>query len=293
MSEISLTARGPVRVVETDFAAMSSQERLGHFEVEGYVVLEGLLDRATIDAVRLELETLPMDTAPYSDRQAFARTPPQWHSRTFASLIGHKVMSEFSQNVLGSDPIFMLGHYVTSGLGVPGLMLHSDYQPFGSKQKGWEESSPATIRFLIYLDDVTVERGAFTILPRSHLSLHEQANPYVRYDRHPDMVTVCVSAGSAVAFNVRCFHGTHPITEDYTRGMLEFAYRPAWAHCAGPVEEWPEEAVRQAPEVARPFLRSRNTGRSMAKDPPALIDCENQARAPALSTQRWVEGNSG
>lgn len=281
------TTRGPVRIVETDFASMTDEERLRHFEVEGYVVLHDLLDPATINAVRQELDDLPMRLAPYSDQQAFAATPPQWHSPTFAELIAHPVMAGFAEQVLGPDPIFMLGHYVKSGLGVPGLLLHSDYQPFGSVQKGWEESSPATIRVLIYLDDLTVERGAFTFLPRSHLSLHAQANPYVKYDRHPDMVTVCLPAGSGIVFNIRCFHGTHPITEHFTRGMLEYAYRPAWAHCAAAVEEWDEVDVQAAPEVARRFLRNRNAGPAEPTEPAPVVDCQGAPAAFALSPQRW------
>ena len=82
----------------------------------------------------------------------------------------------------------------------------------GPAAKGWNESSPATLRVLIYLDDLTPERAPFTILPRSHLSMHQQSNPYRRFDNHPDMKTVCVDAGGAIIFNVKAFHGTHPNT---------------------------------------------------------------------------------
>ena len=158
----------------------------------------------------------------------------------------------------------MLGHYITSGPGVPGLALHSDYQPFGSEPKGWEESSPATLRVLIYLDDLTLDKAPFTIVPRSHLSVHEVANPYVRYDHHPDMKTITLNAGDAIVFNVKAFHGTHPHLGNQTRGMLEFAYRPAWARCAGPVKEWDDADVANAPAAAKPLLKPRNSGTAEA-----------------------------
>jgi ectoine hydroxylase-related dioxygenase (phytanoyl-CoA dioxygenase family) len=113
---------------------------------------------------------------------------------------------------------------------------------------------------LLYLDDLTPERAPFTILPGSHLSLHTMADPYTKYDKHPDMVTICLKAGSAIVFNVKAFHGTHPNLSDFKRGMIELAYRPGWAKCAGEVEEWDAQKVAAAPEQAKPFLRGRNAG---------------------------------
>lgn len=274
---IERTARGLMRVVTTDWSALSADDRLHMLDVEGYTVMPGLLDQATIDKVKAELADLPMNTAPYSPEQTFAATPPQWHSRTFAELIGHPPLIAFLKKALGDDIVFMLGHFIRSGAGVPGLTLHSDYQPYGSKAKGWNESSPATLRVLVYLDDLTVERAPFTIVPGSHLTLHTIGDPYLRFDNHPDMVTVCLKAGDAIVFNVKAFHGTHPNLSDFRRAMLEYAYRPGWAKCAGPVEEWSEADVAAAPAAAKPFLRPRNAG---AANPPtgpvvdaAVVDC--------------------
>ena len=254
------TARGPMKFDGIDWSTLDDAARANRFSAAGYAVLPGLLDTATIARLKSELADLPMGRAPYSDQQTFALSPPQWHSRTFAQLIGHPPMVGFVKRVMGDDIVFMLGHFVRSGPGVPGLTLHSDYQPYGSKAKGMNESSPATLRVLIYLDDLTPERAPFTIVPGSHISVHGIANPYHRFDNHPEMVTICLKAGDGIVFNVKAFHGTHPNTSDFTRGMLEFAYRPGWAVCAGPVEEWDADALAKAPEAARPYLRPRNAG---------------------------------
>jgi Phytanoyl-CoA dioxygenase (PhyH) len=254
------TARGVVRLVDTDWNSLDRGAQVAHLATEGYVVMPGLIDRPTIDRVRAELADLPMNVAPYSPEQKFAKTPPQWHSRAFAELIGHPPLIALLKQSLGDEIVFMLGHYITSGPGVPGLSLHSDYQPFGSPAKGWEESSPATLRVLIYMDDLTLDRAPFTIVPRSHAALHQVANPYLRYDHHPDMATLTLKAGDAIVFNVKAFHGTHPHLGREGRGMLEFAYRPAWARCAGPVKEWAPADVDAAPAIARPFLQPRNGG---------------------------------
>ena len=64
----------------------------------------------------------------------------------------------------------------------------------------------------------------------------------------------------AVIFNVKAFHGTHPNLSDFKRGMIELAYRPGWAKCAGPVDEWDPTLVSRAPEQSKRFLRGRNAG---------------------------------
>jgi ectoine hydroxylase-related dioxygenase (phytanoyl-CoA dioxygenase family) len=259
------TKRGPVTVVDTDWSSLSRQQSLAHLNVQGYTVLPRLLDAATMARVTAELADLKMNVAPYSPEQKFAASPPQWHSRAFAEIIGLPRMIDFLKGALGDEIVFMLGHYVRSGPGVPGLSLHSDYQPYGSPQKGWNESSPATVRVLIYMDDLTLDRAPFTIVPGSHLSLHTVANPYMRYDDHPDMVTLTLKAGDAIVFNVRAFHGTHPHTGAVGRSMLEYAFRPAWARCAGVVEEWDPADVAAAPDIAKPFLTPRNGGDAESK----------------------------
>ena len=158
----------------------------------------------------------------------------------------------------------MLGMYVRSGPGVPGLALHSDYQPYGSEPKGWNESSPSTLRVLIYTEDLTLDQAPFTIVPGSHLSLHQDSNPYIRYDNHPDMVTLSPKKGDALIFNVKAFHGTHPHLGPKGRGMFEYAYRPAWAKCVGEVEEWDADKVAAAPDIAKPYLKPRNSGDPVA-----------------------------
>lgn len=280
------TKRGPMNICATDWSALTESEQIKSLDTEGFVVLPSLLDQETMDTIKAECADLPMDKAPYSDEQTFAATPPQWHSKTFAEVIGHPPMIRFLKKAMGEELVFMLGHYICSGHGVPGLALHSDYQPYGSEAKGWNESSPCTVRVLIYLDDLTPERAPFTIIPRSHLSIHQESNPYRRFDNHPDMVTVCLKAGDAIAFNVKAFHGTHPSTANFRRTMLEYAFRPQWARCVGPVEEWDEQDVANAPAAAKPFLKPRNSGLGDNLQPEVLGDAE-PALIEGLSPKRW------
>lgn len=257
---IERTKRGKVKLDATKWDQLSEAESLEKLHVNGYTIIPGLLDAEAMTRVQDELADLPMNVAPYSQEQKFAATPPQWHSRAFAEIMAEPRLVKMLKASLGDEIVFMLGQYIRSGPGVPGLALHSDYQPYGSPQKGWNESSPSTLRVLIYLDDLTLDKAPFTIVPGSHLSLHQHSNPYLRYDNHAEMLTVTLNAGDAIVFNVKAFHGTHPHLGNLSRGMLEYAYRPAWARCAGEVEEWDQEDVDAAPAIAKPFLKPRNSG---------------------------------
>ena len=87
----------------------------------------------------------------------------------------------------------------------------------------------AYLRVLYYLDDLPPERAPFRLIPRSHLSFHAQANPYVRYVSHPQEITLCAKAGSVVMIPALLFHGTHPNKDLAPRELIQFGYRPAWA----------------------------------------------------------------
>ena len=68
---------------------------------------------------------------------------------------------------------------------------------------GDEGSSPRLVRGLYYLDDLIPDRAPFRLVPRSHLSFHADGNPYTRYEPHPQEITLCPEAGSALVTNRR------------------------------------------------------------------------------------------
>ncbi len=141
------------------------------------------------------------------------------------------------------------------------------------------------MRVLYYLDDLNPARAPFRLVPRSHLSFHAEANPYLRYRSHPDEITLCAKAGSAVVVPAHMFHGTHPNTDTAPRELLQLGYRPAWAGPVQPVPEWDEQLVDAAPPLARPFLKSVNTtGRvwKLEHKPKGM-----KSEAPGINPGRW------
>ena len=141
------------------------------------------------------------------------------------------------------------------------------------------------VRVLYYLDDLTKDVSPFRVVPRSHLCMHADANPYRRFESHPEEVMVTLNAGSAVLINHRVFHGNYPNTGDRARELLAIAYRPGWAGPAEEVDEWPEEQLQAIPDEIRPYLSSRNQREwdfHGGNKPP------NMAReAPGMNPSRW------
>ena len=276
---------GFMKVDETDFSQLSLGERIRHFEVEGYVVLPDVISPPQLERLRGELADVPMQHKDYSVHQTVSREPPQWQSRAVAELIANPPVIEFLSALIGSDIVYTLGAFQRTHQGSPGISMHTDGQPFGSSIFTYEGSSPRLVRVLYYLQDLTAERAPFRLVPRSHLSFHADANPYLRYKSHPEEITLCVKAGSAIVIPKDLFHGTHPNRDPQPRELVQFGYRPAWAGPIQEMEDWDPALVAAAPAEARPFLQSLNTSGGVWKldnKPKGM-----KAEAPGINPSRW------
>jgi hypothetical protein len=276
---------GFMNIDHTDFRGMQRSEQIRHFEVEGYVVFPGVLTADTIARLKRELAAAEMSPTSYSDSQRRSVTQPQWLSRAVAELIGYPPMIEFLTHLMGPDIVFTRGFFQRTLPGSPGISMHTDGQPHGSNLFGYEGSCPRLLRVLYYLDELTQQRAPFRLIPRSHLSFHAEASPYVRYKSHPEEITLIVPAGSAVVIPSLLLHGSHPNKDVVPRELVQLGYRPAWAGPIQPVEEWDAMLVATAPEIAKPFLRSLNTsGQAWEQQhKPAGMKTE----APGINPSRW------
>jgi ectoine hydroxylase-related dioxygenase (phytanoyl-CoA dioxygenase family) len=272
------------RIDDRDWSALTTSQRIRQLEVEGYLVLPDLLDAdhiARLKAITATFETTAVD---YSERQR-GRSNIQFDGGEITALLGHPPTLAFLRELLGDEVIFMHYGYARSEPGHPGISLHADGQPYGSKIFGFEGSCPVLIRVLYYLDDLIPEVSPFRVVPRSHLCLHADANPYTRYESHPEEVMVPCKAGSAVLIHHRVFHGNFPNVGTYPREMLAIAYRPAWA---GPVDEinpWNEEDLQTLPDEIRPLFADRNTRHwdyDGGNKPPNMA-----SEAPGMDPSRW------
>lgn len=274
-----------MNIDETDFAAMSRPEQIRHFEVEGYLVLPSILTPDVIGRLKNELAHAEMSHTSYSTQQTRSVEQPQWLSRTAAELIGYPPVIDFLTDLMGPDIVFTRGFFQRSLPGCPGISMHTDGQPHGSNLFGYEGSCPRLVRVLYYLDTLTVERAPFRLIPRSHLSFHADASPYVRYKLHPEEITLIVPAGSAVLIPSLLFHGSHPNLDSSPRELIQLGYRPAWAGPIQPIEDWSPALVASAPDIAKPLLQSLNTtGQAFEQEhKPAGMRSE----APGMNPSRW------
>jgi len=270
---------------DTDWASLTVEERIRSIELDGYVVIPDLLPAAQLDAVRGELSRLPTTAVDYSEHQRGCSNIQWTDSPTAIRVIALPTVIEFLTTLFGDELICTSCAYAVSQPRHPGIAIHTDAQPYGSKIFGLTASAPCLVRVLYYLDDLTPERSPFKVIPRSHLSLHADGNPYRRYLSHDDEVMVICRAGSAVIINQKVFHANYPNYSDSDRRLLAIAYRPAWAGPIGEVPDHDPERVEKLPPEVRPFFRSLNT-RQFEYDLPNRPD--NMSRdAPGISPRRW------
>ena len=274
-----------MNVDKTDFSCQSRAEQIRHFEVEGYVVFPEILKPDLIARLKSELADVEMAHTSYSVYQTRSVRQPQWLSRAVGELIGYPPMIEFLTDLMGPDIVFTRGFFQRTLPGSPGISIHTDGQPHGSNLFGYEGSCPRLVRILYYLDDLTIMRAPFRLIPRSHLSFHADASPYVRYKSHPEEITLTVPAGSAVVVPSLLLHASHANKDPQPRELLQLGYRPAWAGPIQPVEEWEPELVAAAPEIAKSFLQSLNTtGQDWEQQhKPSGMKTE----APGINPSRW------
>ena len=271
---------------ETDWSSLTRAEQIRSIELEGYVVLPDLLPLETVERIREELGRLPTRSVDYSPHQRGSQDVQWTDSPVSIEVIALAPMVEFLTHLFGDEVICTSCGYGCSEPGHPGIAIHTDAQPYGSKIFGRQSSSPVLARALYYLDDQTPDCSPFKVIPRSHLSMHIDGNPYNRFLSHPEEVMVCCKAGSAVVINQNVFHGNFPNHSTRDRRMLAIAYRPCWA---GPIDDVEEdrdpEKVAALPEHIQPFFRSLNT-RHIDYDVPNRPD--GMARdAAGVRPSRW------
>lgn len=273
------------RLDDTDWHSLTDAQRIGHLELEGYVVIPDLLSAEQLETIREETSRLPLRAVDYSEHQRTHQNVAATDSPNTIDTIALPRTLAFLRTLLGDELVCTSCTYSESRPGHPGIAIHTDAQPYGSKIFGVQASSPCLVRVLYYLDDLTPRRSPLKVIPRSHLSLHADGNPYNRFLRHPDEVMVCAKAGSAAIINQKVFHGNYPNHDDQSRRLLAVAYRPAWAGPISDVEDRDPAMVAKLPPHVRALFKSLNT-RQIEFDLPNRPD-NMPTDARGISPQRW------
>jgi len=269
---------------DRDWSMLHFGEQLRQLELEGYLVIPDLISPEQLARLKIETRRLETRAVDYSPHQKGCPAV-QFSSGAMSELIAHPPTVDFLGKVFGDALVLMSYDYARSEPGHPGVSFHTDGQPYGSAIFGAKHTCPVMVRVLYYLDDLTPEVSPFRVIPRSHLSLHREGNPYNRYDGHPEQVMVTLKAGSAVFLNYKVFHGNFPNRGDRAREMLALAYRPAWAGPLADVEDWDRAEVAKLSAEVQTIMGDRNQRRveiNVGNKPSKM-----RTEAPALDPSRW------
>ncbi len=275
-----------IPVDDRDWTKLTFGEQVKMLEVDGYVVLPNVLNESKVQTLKDEIAKVETKGADYSEKQRTSSDIAFLGGET-TKLIANPPTISFLEKLFGDELVVMSYAYARSEPGHPGISLHTDGQPWGSEIFGYEGSVPVLIRVLNYLEDLTVDVSPFRVVPKSHLSLHSDGNPYLRYESHPDEIKVPVKAGSAVLLNHKTFHGNFPNTGNYTREMLAIAYRPAWGGPVQDVPNFPNEKVEHLPNEIKKLFKDKNIrkGDFFGGNKPKDMKSE----APGINIDRWLQ----
>lgn len=272
------------QICQTDWSKMSKGEMIKHMEVEGYLVIPNALDKSQVENLRKQLKgvkTRASDSTPLKQ----VHNDIQFLGGAITDLIANPNVIPFLKMLFGHEVIMMTYDYSRSEPGCPPIHLHADGQPWGSKIFGPEQSCPKLIRVLYYMEDLTPDRAPFRVVPRSHLSFHNDANPYLRYREHPEQVMVTCKTGSAVLIHPNVFHGNFPNKTNEVRELLGISYRPAWSGPHEEVPEWDEKQLKLLKKEVRELMGSRNK-RIWNYHAPSIQD-NMPMEAAGINPSRW------
>lgn len=191
-------------------------------EHSGYVILEGVLDRQQVDALRRELQ-------PHFDRRLFGRNPFEGHdtqrvygllqkSRLFDPLVEHPAVMDACESTLGAGFLLSVAHAILIHPGEAAQSLHHDdsFYPVPRPRRALGVST------IWALDDFTEDNGATRIVPGSH---HWNGDEPDESAARP----VLMPAGSLLIFLGTLYHGGGENRSAETRLGLTIQYCPPWA----------------------------------------------------------------
>ena len=218
-------------------AGLSTQQT-EHFQREGYVILEGFLEREYNDRLIAEVDELMAD-------RANGGKPLLTSYREMGLLTSHPPMMAMIESLMG--PRFAMHHIHSArhDAGERGVHWHQDYE-----QEPHTNRSHVMVHVFYYLNGLNGEIGDLLVLPGSQTVVVETSLALFGTEDLPG--SVCVDRlppGSAVIVHSAVWHARRPKPGGEERGryFIDISYCqhgvlwPAY----GTVEEVNREALRQ------------------------------------------------
>jgi phytanoyl-CoA hydroxylase len=214
-----------------------STEEVDHFHTEGWLVIENLIDEATVVEVTRQLDEIEAEV-----EAALKQMPDE---RLFIAEAGaitfapHAVArSEAARSVSKHPAITGICHDLIG----PDVRLYWDQivykKPAKPRPFPWHQDNGYTyvepqqyLTIWLSLTDATVDAGCPWVVPRLHLDgtlAHEYVDPlgFQCFADHPDAVAAPVGRGGAVVFSSLTPHLTGPNITDDVRKTYILQYAP-------------------------------------------------------------------
>jgi ectoine hydroxylase-related dioxygenase (phytanoyl-CoA dioxygenase family) len=210
---------------------------------DGFTLIEGLVERHELPAVRAEVErVLAGPLPPGCERPHNTLAPLAWDAPIVNRLLASRERRRVLADALAAQDLRWISGYVSvKDPRSEALEWHQDW---------WCWDHPVSFRpaasqvaLLCYLSDTSEQSGALRVLPGSHRGsdvlhallpeAHAQeadgvpaGHPAMR--DHPRQVTLRARAGDGVVLDYRLLHGTHPNRGRDRRASVLLSFAPSW-----------------------------------------------------------------
>ncbi len=239
-----------------------SEEQLGHYEREGYLVLPGLLTEEDLEPARQAMEQKvsmiaeelyaaglirdKLEDRPFKYRLAelfrdltdadFLKFGRSWRDRLpgYYHLMSNPKILDAVESLIGGEifanPVYNVRPKVPR--------VAAGAVPWHQDKSYWPDAnSNPVITVWISLVDATHENGCLHIKPRTHrkrlLKWHHETHTGTGYTAlkesqlgNTETVALPVKAGTAILFNDRCLHMSTPNRSDEVRWSVDLRYQP-------------------------------------------------------------------
>jgi ectoine hydroxylase-related dioxygenase (phytanoyl-CoA dioxygenase family) len=220
---------------------MMTDEQRFLFDLQGYLVLPGVLDPPTVERMRAEMDARGVDP-PEMDSDAYRFSGFFGWSDAFRGLIDHPALLPVLAELLG--PRFRLDHAygmatrpkpaASAAEGVHTLHHHAglfDNACFYLTHGRRIHNGLVTVSYA--LTDIAPGAGGFCCIPGSHKAVFPMPRPLFQIEGNPLVRQIPQNAGDALIFTEALTHGTWPCSDPHgVRRSILLKYAPHYMQWA-------------------------------------------------------------
>lgn len=237
---------------------MLNSDLLEQFDQDGYFILENALDSDTLVRARLAYEKVQAET-----EQAWR---DMVESGVYKGGYGHGPNAHTMSGIYESDTMFLdiavnptimpLMREITGPdlqtMEIVAHLHHAGTEAHTGWHRDWPEWShpqyTLKTKVFYFLDDQDPDMGCFSLVPGSHKRIEKPPREeFVNgtLENMPGLTKMVGKAGSAVVWNVLCWHTALANNSPRDRRILIYGYQPFW------VKKWvsnrpPESMIKWA-----------------------------------------------